>query len=173
MDPSAIRPTILDCQKVTALPPPIVPANRQEATAQPPPIVPEPPQIGEPSPKSTMPTLVPLPASGITPAVLNGRYPEQSKRSPSFTPPKLINASSLGKGHDMTPLDVHSPAGATLEQVLYAEKNIGEDNALHNLWNIDIDLKDGYYHDRSNDDADDYVSQSSAMEAGGRGLVGI
>ena len=91
---------ILECspyQEATAEPP----ANRQEATAQPPPIVPEPPQIGEPSPKGTMPTLVPLPASGITPAE-NRRYPEQRNRSPYFTPPKLIKASSLGKGQDMT-----------------------------------------------------------------------
>jgi hypothetical protein len=67
------RGKILECspyQEATAEPP----ANRQEAMAQPPPIVPEPPQIGEPSPKGTMPTLVPLPASGITPAE-NRRYP--------------------------------------------------------------------------------------------------
>jgi hypothetical protein len=115
-----------------ALPPPIIPADGQEATAdtlanheeamaQLPHIVHKPPQIGEPSPKGTMPTLLPLPASGITPAE-NRCYPEQRNWSPYFTPPKVINASSLGKRHDMTPLDVRSPDGATLEQVLYAEK---------------------------------------------------
>ena len=73
----------------------------------------------------------------------------------------------------MTPLDVHLPAGATLEQVLYAEKNIsGEDNASHDLPDINIDSKDGDYHDRGNNDADDDVSQSSAMEAGGKGTGG-
>ena len=99
------------------------PANCQEATAQLPPIAPELPPFGEQSPKGTMPTLVPLPASGITPAE-NRRYPEQRNWNPYFTPPKLIKASSLGKGDNMTPLDVRSPAGATPEQVLFAEKNI-------------------------------------------------
>ena len=165
------------------LPPPIVPADSQEATAEPPanrqeakaplpPIVPEPPQIGEPSPKGTMPALVSLPASGITPAENRG-YPERRNRSPYFTPPKLIKASSLGKGHNMTPSDVYSPAGATLEQVLYAKKNISEeDDASHNLSGIDIDSKDGDYCDPSNNDADDDGSQSSAMEVGGKGTGG-
>ncbi len=73
----------------------------------------------------------------------------------------------------MTLLDVRLPAGATLEQVLYAEKNIsGEDDASNDLSGIDIDSKDGHYHDRSNDDADDDGSQSSAMEAGGKGTGG-
>ena len=82
-----------------------------------------------------MPTLLCLPASGITPAE-NRRYPKQSNRSPYFTPLKVINASSLGKGHDMTPLDVHSPDGATLEQVLYAENEmLGDNNDSHKLSN--------------------------------------
>ncbi len=79
MDPPAILPATLDREEVTVLPSPIVPANGQEATENPPanhkeataqlpPIVPEPPQIGELSLKGTMPTLVPLPASGIIPA---------------------------------------------------------------------------------------------------------
>ena len=181
MDPPAILLATLDHEEVPALTPPIVPtdgqeamaeppASRQEATVQPPPIVPELPQIGEPSPKGTMPTLVPLPASGITPAE-NRCYPERRNRSPYFTPPKLIKASSLGKGQDMTLLDVHLPAGAMLEQVLYAEKNIsGKDNASHDLSGINIDLKDGDYRDPgNNDDADDGGSQSRAMQAGAKG----
>jgi hypothetical protein len=73
----------------------------------------------------------------------------------------------------MTPLDVHFPAGATLEQVLYAEKNIsGGDNASHNLSGINIDSKDRDYRDPGNNDADDDGSQSSAMEAGGKGAGG-
>ena len=100
MDPPAIVPAILDREEVVALPPlnvpadsqeatAEIPANRQEAMAQPPPIVPEPPQIGEPSPKGTMPTLIPLPASGITPAE-NRRYPKGRNPSPYFTPPNLV-----------------------------------------------------------------------------------
>ena len=108
-----------DSQEATAEPP----ANFQEATAQLPPIAPELPPFCEQSPKGTMPTLVPLPASGITPAE-NRHYPEQRNWNPYFTPPKLIKASSLGKGDNMTPLDVRSPAGAMPEQVLFAEKNI-------------------------------------------------
>jgi hypothetical protein len=149
------------------------PANLEEATVQLPWIVPQPPPIGEPSPKATMPTLLRLPASGITPAE-NCRYPKRSNRSLYFTPPKVINASSLGKGHDMTPLDVCSPDGAILEQVFYAENKIfGDDNDSHKLSNMDIDSKDGDYCHPGNDEADDDGSQSSAMEAGGRGLVGI
>ncbi len=184
MDPPAVLPATLDREEVMALPPPIVPtdhqeatakppANRKETTAQPPPIVPEPPQIGEPSPKGTMLALVPLPTSGITLAE-NRCYPERRSRSPYFTPPKVIKAFSLGKGHEMNPLDLRLPDGATLEQVLYAEKNIsGEDDASHDLSNMVIDSKDGDYCDPRNDEADDDGSQSSAMEAGGRGLVGI
>ncbi len=70
-----------------------------------------------------MPALLCLPESGKTPAE-SRRYPKQSNRSPFLTPPKVINASLLGKGHDMTPLDVRSPDGATLEQVLYAENKM-------------------------------------------------
>ncbi len=148
------------------------PANLEEATAQLPPIVPQPPPIGEPSPKATMPTLLCLPASGITPAE-NCRYPKRSNRSPYYTPPKVINASSLGKGHNMTHLDVCSPIGATLEKVLYAEnKNFGDNNDSHKLSNIDIDSKDGDYCDPGNDEGDDDGSQSSAMEAGGKGTGG-
>ena len=56
----------------------------------------------------------------------------------------------------MTPLDVHSPDGATLEQVLYAENEMsGDDNDSHKLSNIDIDLKDGDYCDPGNNGADD------------------
>ena len=62
----------------------------------------------------------------------------------------------------MTPLDVRSPAGATLEQVLYAEKNIsGEDDASHYLSGIGISSKDGDYCDPGDNDADDDGSQSS------------
>ena len=184
MDPPAILPATLDREEVAALLPPIVPldgqetmaeppANREEATVQPLPIVPKPPQIGEPSPKGTMPTLVPLPTSGITPAE-NHRYPEQRNRSLYFTPPKVIKASSLGKGHTMTPLDVRSPDGATLEQILYAEKNIsGEDDASHDLSGIDIDSKDGDYHDPGNDGADDDGSSLVPWKLEGRRLVGI
>ena len=163
---AALLPPIVpaDGQEATAEPP----ANCKEAMAQPPPIVPEPPQTGEPSHKGTMPMFVPLPASGITPAE-NPCYPERRNRSPYFTPPKVIKASSLGKGHNMTPLDVRSPDGATLEQILYAEVNIsGEDEASHDLSGIDIDSKDGDYCDPGEDEADDDGSQSSAMEAGGK-----
>jgi len=78
-----------------------------------PPTVPELPPFGEQSHKGTMPTLVPLPASGIIPAE-NCCYPVRPNRNPYSTPPKLIKASSLGKGDDMTPLDLCSLAGATL-----------------------------------------------------------
>ena len=108
-------PAILAHQEVTAQPPPIVPTDRQEPTVQQPSIVPNPPKIDEPSPKGTMPTLVPLPASGITPAVGNWFYLEQSNWSPYLTPPQLINASSLGNGQDMSPLDVNLPTATTLE----------------------------------------------------------
>ncbi len=117
-------PELLDArEEVAAPPPPNVPpdgqeataeppANFQEATAQLPPIAPELPPFGEQSPKGTMPTVVPLPASGITPAE-NRRYPKRPNRNPYFTPPKLIKASSLGEGDNLTPLDVRSPAGPT------------------------------------------------------------
>ncbi len=56
----------------------------------------------------------------------------------------------------MTPLDVRSPDGATLEQVLYAENKIFvDDNDSHKLSNLDIDSKDGDYCDPGNDEADD------------------
>ena len=106
-----------------------------------PPTVPKLPPFGEQSHKGTMPTLVPLPASGITPAE-NRRYPKRPNRNPYFTPPKLIKASSLGKGDNLTPLDVRSPAGAMLEQVLYAEKNMsGGDIASSDLSLINMDSK--------------------------------
>ena len=98
----------------TNVEPPVV-LDHQEVMAQPPPIVPAPSKIDEPSPKGTMPTLVPLPASGITPAVGNWFYLEQSNWSPYLTPPQLINASSLGNGQDMSPLDVNLPTATTLE----------------------------------------------------------
>ena len=72
----------------------------------------------------------------------------------------------------MTPLDVRLPAGAMLEQVLYAEKNIsGGYDASNNLSLIDVDSKDGDYHDPGDDDGDgdDDGSQSDAKEAGGKG----
>ena len=73
----------------------------------------------------------------------------------------------------MTPLDVRSPDGATLEQVLYAEnKMFGDDNDLHKPSNLDIDSKDGDYCDPGNNEADDDGSQSSAMESGGKGTGG-
>ncbi len=66
----------------------------------------------------------------------------------------------------MTPLDVRSPDGATLEQVLYAEnKMFGDDNASHKLSDLDNDLKDGDYCDPVNDEADDDGSHSSAMDS--------
>ena len=49
---------------------------RQEVMAQPPLLDPALPQIEEPSAKGTIPTLVPLPASGITPAIGDWRYPK-------------------------------------------------------------------------------------------------
>ena len=86
--------------------------------AQQPSIVPDPPKNDEPTPNDTMLTLVPLPESGISPAVVNSRYPEQNNWSPNLTPPKLIGTSSLGKGHNMTPLEVNLLAAAMLEEVL-------------------------------------------------------
>ncbi len=56
--------------------------------------------------------------------------------------------------------------------VLYAEKNISGDNGLHDLGNINLDLRDGDYLDRGSDDADDDVSQSCDTEAGGKGIGG-
>ncbi len=155
-----------------AQPQPIVPADCQEFTAQQPSIVPDPPKIDEPSPKGTMPMLVPLPESDISPAVVNCCYPKQNNWSPYLTPPKLINASSLGKGHDMTPLDVHLPAAATLEELLYVKKNISGDDGSHDPGNINLDLRDGDYLDCDNDDTDDDISQSFATEAGGKGIGG-
>ena len=98
--------------------------------------------------------LVPLPEYHISPAVVNCHNPKRNNRSPYPKPPKLINASSLGKGHDKTSLDVNLPADATLEELLYTEKNISGDDGSHDLGNI-------------NDDADDDISQSCAVEAGG------
>jgi hypothetical protein len=82
----------------------------------------------------------------------------------------VINASSLGNGHDMTPLDVRSPDGATLEQVLYTEnKMLGDDNdSLHKQSNLDNDSKDGDYCDHGDNEADD----NSAMDLGGKGTGG-
>ena len=118
-----------------------------------------------------MPTLVPLPESDISPAVVNRRYPKQNNQSPYLTPLKLINASSLDKGHYMTPVDVNLPAPAMLEDLLYAEKNIFGDDGSHDLGNIDLDARDGDYLDRGNDDADDDVSVPRRL--GVRELVGI
>ncbi len=82
----------------------------------------------------------------------------------------MINASSLGNGHDMTPLDVRSPDGATLEQVLYAEnKMFGDDNgSSHKQSNLDRDSKDGDYRDHGDNEADD----DGAMDLGGKGTGG-
>ena len=44
---------------------------------------------------------------------------------------------------------------------------------MDGLGNIVIDSRDGDYHDHGNVDADDDVSKSLAVEAGGRGLVRI
>ena len=140
--------------------------------AQQPSIVPDPPKIDEPSPKGTMPMLVPLPESDISPAVVNCRYSKQNNWSPYLTPPKLINESSLGKGHKMTPLDVNLPAAATLEELLYVKKNISGDDGSHDPGNINLDLRDGDYLDRDNNDTDDDISQSCATEAGGKGIGG-
>ena len=96
--------------------------DHQEVTAQPPLVDPAPPQIEEPSAKSTMPTLVPLPAYSITPVDVNRQYLEHTNRSPYFRPPKKINAASLLYGADMTPLDHNLPAAAMLEQVLMLSK---------------------------------------------------
>jgi hypothetical protein len=182
MDPSVVSAT-QGSEEVMALPPPAVPtvgqestadfpANIEDATAQLPWIVPQLPSIGEPSPKATMPTLLCLPESGKTPAE-SRRYPKRSNWSPFLTPLRVINASSLGKGHDMTPLDVHSLDGATLEQVLYAEnKMFGDDNDSHKLSDLDNDLKDGDYRDPGNNEANDDGSHSSAMDSGGKGTGG-
>ena len=140
--------------------------------AQQPSIVPDPPKIDEPSPKGTMPMLVPLPESDISPAVVNCCYSKQNNWSPYLTPPKLINASSLGKGHDMTHLDVNLPAAATLEELLYVKKNISGDDGSDDLGDINLDLRDGDYLDCDNDDTDDDISQSCSMEAGGKGIGG-
>ena len=115
MDPSVV-PATLGSEEVVALPPPVVPtvgkestanfpANIEDATVQLPWIVPQLPPIQEPSPKANMPTLLCLPESGKTPAE-SRCYPKQSNQSPFLTPPRVINASSLGKGHDITLLDV-------------------------------------------------------------------
>jgi hypothetical protein len=165
--PNVDPPAILVPQEVTVQPLSIVPTDHQEAMAQQLSIVPNPPKTDESSPKGTMPTLVPLPESNISPAVVNRCYPEQNNWSPYLTPPKLINASSLGKGYGVTPLDVKLPAAAMLEELLYAEKNISGNDGLHNLGDIDLDSRDGDYLDCGNDDADDDVSQSCATEAGG------
>ena len=128
VDLSVVPAAAQGSEEVVALPPPAVPTVNQESADFPANIknatvwiVPQPPPIGEPSPIANMPTLIRLPESGKTPAE-SCRNPKRSNRSPFLTPPRVINASSLGKGHDMTPLDVRSPDGATLEQVLYAEK---------------------------------------------------
>ena len=69
----------------------------------------------------------------------------------------------------MTPLDVRSPAGATLEQVLYAEKMFGDDNdSSHRQSDLDSNSKDGDYRDHGDDEADD----DSAMDLGGKGTGG-
>jgi hypothetical protein len=82
----------------------------------------------------------------------------------------LIKASSLGKGDDMTPLDICLPAGAMLEQVLYAEKYIsGGDDASNVLSLINADSKDGDYCASGDNDGDDDGSQSDAKEARGKG----
>ena len=131
----SVAPAALGGEEVVAQPPSATVVGK-ESTAQPPWIDPQPPPIGGPSPTANMPTLLRLAESGKTPAE-SRRYPERNNRSPFLTPPRVINASSLGKGHDMTPLDVRSPAGATLEQVLYAEtKNFGDDNDSHKLSNF-------------------------------------
>jgi hypothetical protein len=175
----SVASAALGSEEVVALPPPAVPTVRQESTdysanienakAQPPWIVPQTPPIGGPSPTANMPTLLRLPESGKTPAE-SRQYPERSNWSPFLTPPRVINASSLGNGHDMTPLDVGSPDGATLEQVLYAEnKMFGEDNdSSHKQSNVDNNSKDGNYCDHGNDEADD----DSAMDLGGKGTGG-
>ena len=56
--------------------------------------------------------------------------------------------------------------------MLYAEKNISGDDGSHNLSNIDIDSRDGDYHDCGDVDADDDVSKSCVTEAGGKGIGG-
>ena len=73
----------------------------------------------------------------------------------------------------MTPLDVRSPDGATLEQFLYAEnKMFGDNNDLHKLSDLVIDLKDGDYRDPGVDEADDDGSHCSAMDSGEKGTGG-
>jgi hypothetical protein len=69
----------------------------------------------------------------------------------------------------MIPLDVRSPDGARLEQVLYAEnKMFGDNNDSHKLSDIDIVSNDGDYCDPGNDEADDDGSHSSAINSGGK-----
>jgi hypothetical protein len=175
----SVAPAALGSEEVVALLPsadPTVgqettdfPMNIENAKAQLPWIVPQTPPIGGPSPTANMPTLLCLPESGKTPAE-SCRYPKGSNRSPFLTPPRVINASSLGNGHDMTPLDVRSPDGATLEQVLYAEnKMFGDDNgSSHKQSNLDRDSKDGDYRDHGDNEADD----DGAMDLGGKGTGG-
>jgi hypothetical protein len=107
-----------------------------------------------------------LPEPGKTPAE-SRRYPERSNWSPFLTPPRVINASSLGNWHNMTPLDVRSPDGATFEQVLYAENKMfgDDDDSLHKQSDLDNDSKDGDFRDHGDNEADD----DSAMSIGGKG----
>jgi hypothetical protein len=70
-----------------------------------------------------MPTLVPL-QDDTTSVIVARRYPKQSNQSPFLTPPKKFNATSLLGGYDMTSLDHLSPAGATLDQIHYAQEHI-------------------------------------------------
>jgi hypothetical protein len=70
----------------------------------------------------------------------------------------------------MTPLDVRSPDGTTLEQILYAENKIFGDNndSSHKQSDLDNVSKDGDYCDHGDDEDDD----DSAMDIGGKGTGG-
>ena len=145
---------------------------RQEVMAQPPLLDPALPQIEEPSAKGTIPTLVPLPASGITPAIGDWRYPKWTNWSPYFTPPKTINYTSLANGADIILLHHNLPDAAMLEQIVYAEQNISGEDGSDVLVNIEMYSKDSDYYLCDDVDADDDGSESPATEAGGKGIGG-
>jgi hypothetical protein len=82
-----------------------------------------------------MPTLVPLPESNISPAG-ESLLPQTKYSEPTFHTfevDQCILTWYIGKGCDMTPLDVNLPAAVTLKELLYSEKNISGDNGSHGV----------------------------------------
>jgi hypothetical protein len=59
-----------------------------------------------------------------------------------------------------------------LTRFFMQSKTFGDDSDSHKLSNLDIDSKDGDYRDPGDNEADDDGSQSSTMEAGGKGTGG-